>query len=122
MPRALIVVRREGGHGDVVERDAHADADVAIWTIKIDAGARWTLPAASGPGTRRKLYFFKGAGVIVGGRYLTEHSAIELRAGDAVELVNGDDTSEFLMLQARPLAEPGPEGAPLGSGLEVLHG
>ena len=85
---------------------SQADADLAIWTLKMAPGARWTLPAASGPGTRRKLYFFKGAGVTVGGRYLTEHSAIELRAGDAVELVNGDDTSEFLMLQARPLAEP----------------
>jgi redox-sensitive bicupin YhaK (pirin superfamily) len=69
-------------------------------------GAQWTLPAASGHGTRRKLYFFKGASVSVGGERIVQHSAIELRADQAVELVNGDDTAEFLMLQARPLGEP----------------
>ncbi|MBW8722977.1 MAG: pirin family protein, partial [Polaromonas sp.] len=40
---------------------AQADADVAIWTIRMAPGARWTLPAAKGDGTRRQLYFFKGA-------------------------------------------------------------
>ncbi len=39
---------------------AQPDADVAIWTIKMAPGARWTLPAAAGQGTRRNLYFFKG--------------------------------------------------------------
>ena len=82
------------------------DADLAIWTLKMAPGARWTLPAASGRGTRRKLYFFKGVSVSVGGERIVQHSAIELRADQAVELVNGDDTAEFLMLQARPLGEP----------------
>ncbi|MGZ3426601.1 MAG: pirin family protein, partial [Polyangia bacterium] len=36
---------------------ARADADVAIWTIKMAPGARWTLPAAA-RGTDRMLYFF----------------------------------------------------------------
>jgi redox-sensitive bicupin YhaK (pirin superfamily) len=70
-------------------------------------GARWTLPAAQGRGTRRSLYFFKGAAVTVGGRKVQRHAAIELRADQAVELVNGDlDVSEFLVLQGRPIAEP----------------
>ncbi len=34
---------------------ARPDADVAIWTIRMEPGARWTLPAASGSGTRRHL-------------------------------------------------------------------
>jgi len=85
---------------------SQADADLAIWTLKMAPGARWTLPAASGSGTRRKLYFFKGSSVSVSGQRIDSHSAIELQAGDVVELANGDDTSEFLMLQARPLAEP----------------
>jgi redox-sensitive bicupin YhaK (pirin superfamily) len=82
------------------------NADLAIWTLKMAPGARWTLPAASGHGTRRKLYFFNGASVGLGGERIVQHSAIELRADQAVELVNGDDTAEFLMLQARPLGEP----------------
>ena len=86
---------------------AQADADVAIWTMKMAPGARWTLPAASGKGTRRSLYFFKGDAVSVGGQQVTEHAAIELRADVAVELVNGDGTvSEFLVLQGRPIGEP----------------
>jgi quercetin 2,3-dioxygenase len=85
---------------------AQADADVAIWTIKMQAGARWTLPAAAGQGTRRSVYFFKGASVVVAGHAVQQHAAIELRADTAVELVNGDTEAEFLLLQGRPIAEP----------------
>ena len=33
-------------------------------------------------------------------------SAIELRAADAVELINGELEAEFLLLQGRPIGEP----------------
>jgi redox-sensitive bicupin YhaK (pirin superfamily) len=85
---------------------AQADADVAIWTIKMTPGAQWTLPAATGEGTRRMLYFFKGAVAQIGGQRIEGPAAVELRADAAVELVNGDDESEFLVLQGRPIAEP----------------
>jgi redox-sensitive bicupin YhaK (pirin superfamily) len=85
---------------------ARADADVAIWTIKMAPGARWTLPAAAGAGTRRKLYFFEGGRLVVAGRVLEQHAALELRATAEVELVNGDQTSELLLLQGRPIGEP----------------
>jgi redox-sensitive bicupin YhaK (pirin superfamily) len=85
---------------------AQAEADVAIWTLKMAPGARWTLPAAAGGGTRRQLYFFKGARVTVGGQAIDGHAAIELRASADVELSNGETTSEFLLLQGRPIGEP----------------
>jgi redox-sensitive bicupin YhaK (pirin superfamily) len=85
---------------------AQAEADVAIWTLRMAPGARWTLPAAPGAGTRRQLYFFKGSQVEIGGRAITSPSAIEVRADAAVELVNGDAEAEFLMLQGKPIAEP----------------
>jgi len=86
---------------------AQADADVAIWTLKMTPGAQWTLPAAAGEGTRRMLYFFKGATALVGGEQVQGPAAIELRADVAVEIANGDaDTAEFLVLQGRPIAEP----------------
>ncbi|MBN9411648.1 MAG: pirin family protein [Burkholderiales bacterium] len=85
---------------------AAADADVAIWTIRMAPGARWTLPAASGAGTRRHLYFFKGSEVSVAGQRIAGVHAVELRAGEAVELANGDTEAEFLLLQGRPIAEP----------------
>ncbi len=86
---------------------AQADADVAIWTLRMAPGAQWTLPAAQGADTRRNLYFFKGASVSVSGQAVDAHAAIELHAGQAVALVNtGNEAAEFLLLQGRPIAEP----------------
>jgi redox-sensitive bicupin YhaK (pirin superfamily) len=85
---------------------AQADADVAIWTVRMAPGARWTLPAATGDGTRRQLYFFKGLSATVSGQAVEAGSAIELRAGMDAELVNGNEEAEFLMLQGKPIGEP----------------
>ena len=85
---------------------ANAEADVAIWTIRMQAGATWTIPAAKGEGTRRTLYFFKGADARVAGEAVNGPSAIEVRAGESIELAAGADACEFLMLQGRPIAEP----------------
>ena len=85
---------------------AQPGSDVAIWTIKMAPGARWTLPAASGADTRRSLYFFKGQSVSIAGQAISGHAAIELRADADAELVNGDTEAEFLVLQGRPIGEP----------------
>ena len=85
---------------------ARATADVAIWTIRMAPGACWTLPAAAGEGTRRSLYFFKGRSVVVAGRKVSGPAAIELLGSSAVELVNAEEESEFLLLQGRPIGEP----------------
>jgi hypothetical protein len=85
---------------------AQEGADVAIWTLRMAPGARWTLPAATGQGTRRTLYFFKGASVTLGGQGVDVSSAIEVRADATVAMVNGDVEAEFLMLQGKPINEP----------------
>jgi redox-sensitive bicupin YhaK (pirin superfamily) len=85
---------------------AQADADVAIWTLRMQPGARWTLPAAAGRDTQRMLYFFKGSQFSADGQSIHSHAALRLRADAAVELVNGDSPAEFLLLQGRPIAEP----------------
>jgi redox-sensitive bicupin YhaK (pirin superfamily) len=85
---------------------AQPGSDVAILTLRMAPGARWTLPPALGEGTRRMLYFFKGESIIIAGQALGQHAALELAAGAAVELVNGAVEAEFLLLQGRPLAEP----------------
>ena len=84
---------------------SQAQADVAIWTLRMQAGAAWTLPAAKA-GTRRNLYFFKGQSVTVNGHNVGECGALELRGDVAVELVNGNKPAEFLLLQGKPIAEP----------------
>ena len=85
---------------------AQREADVAIWTIRMAPGARWTLPAAKGVGTRRNLYFFKGGTVRLGGQDVSGPTAIEVDPNAPVELVNGEQEAEFLMLQGRPIGEP----------------
>jgi quercetin 2,3-dioxygenase len=84
---------------------AQPEADIAIWTIRMEPGARWTLPPASGEGTRRNLYFFKGRTVSIAGQGVSAPAAIELQADVPVELANGDTEAEFLLLQGRPIGE-----------------
>jgi redox-sensitive bicupin YhaK (pirin superfamily) len=86
---------------------SQADADVSIWTLRMDPGARWTLPAAAGAGTQRSLYFFKGHSISVAGEAISSHAALALRGDCAVALVNtGSSVAEFLLLQGQPIAEP----------------
>ena len=85
---------------------AQPQSDVAIWTITMQPGARWTLPAAMGESTGRHLYFFKGGSAQVDGEKMSTPVAIELRADQQVELVNGEGVGEFLLLQGRPVGEP----------------
>jgi len=84
---------------------AQADADVAIWTIKLDAGATWTLPPASAD-AHRVLYAFAGPGLRVGAREVGPRSGIQLRADAAVTLTAGAGPTELLLLQGRPIGEP----------------
>ena len=46
-----------------------AEADVAIWHLRFDPGARWTMPAA-GPESHRLLYAFSGSWLTVDGERL----------------------------------------------------
>nr|WP_284336346.1 pirin family protein [Comamonas sp. NoAH] len=81
-------------------------SDLAIWTISLEPGARWTLAAAKGAETRRMLYWFVGSRLQLAGQDLREHAALQLEAGRDVELVNtGDATGELVMLQGKPIRE-----------------
>jgi hypothetical protein len=81
-------------------------ADVAIWTIRMEPGAAWTLPPATGEGARRTLYFFKGADAMVAGQLVQAPVAITLRADAEVPITTGEATGEFLLLQGAPIGEP----------------
>lgn len=81
------------------------DSDVAIWTLKMEPGARYTLPAAS-PGSNRTLYFFRGSSLRIGERAIPGQRAVELRADAEARLENGPDEGQVLVLQGRPIGEP----------------
>jgi redox-sensitive bicupin YhaK (pirin superfamily) len=86
---------------------SQARADVAIWTIRMEPGACWTLPAAQGADTRRMLYWFGGSRLQLEGASLSEHAALQVEAGRDLALVNtGTDVAELVLLQGAPLREP----------------
>ncbi len=84
---------------------SRADTDVAIWTVRMEPGARFTLPPA-GPKTNRTLYFFRGAGVTVAGRSIPPRNGVALRPDADVAIEAGPDDTELLVLQGRPIGEP----------------
>ena len=84
---------------------ARPESDVAIWTLRMDPGARFTLPPAR-PGSNRWLYFFRGAKLRIGDRDIPARHVVDLRADQAAPLENGDEPAEILVLQGRPIGEP----------------
>jgi redox-sensitive bicupin YhaK (pirin superfamily) len=88
---------------------ARPDTDVAIWTITMQPGAKWTLPPAKDARATRTLYFFGGASLTVGGvggETVRQHCALVVANDVPIELEAGDGTVEILMLQGRPIGEP----------------
>ena len=84
---------------------ARPESDVAIWTLRMAPGARYTLPPARS-GTSRTLYFFAGNGLTLAGREIPAYHGVELRAEASPEIVAGPDEAKLLLLQGRPIAEP----------------
>jgi redox-sensitive bicupin YhaK (pirin superfamily) len=82
-------------------------SDVAIWCVRMDAGAKWTMPPAKGgEETVRVLYFFAGSSLRVGDHVAREHAGLVVDASAPVELEAGDAEVEILVLQGRPIGEP----------------
>lgn len=79
--------------------------EVAIWLIRLQAGARWTLPAAT-PQLTRMLYFYEGDSLRLEGEQLRVAQGLRLRSDAEAALENGDAEARLLILQGRPIGEP----------------
>ncbi len=84
---------------------AQIESDVAVWTLKMDPSAHFTLPPARA-GTNRNLYYFKGGSLQIAGRKFDPGVAIRVASQAEIVLVNGSTEAELLMLQGRPIGEP----------------
>jgi hypothetical protein len=84
---------------------ADAANEAAIWMIKMDANAHWTLPAASQP-LNRTLYFFEGKSIKAAGTDISSNMAVDLLVDQDLVIQNGNKNAQFLLLQGRPIAEP----------------
>jgi quercetin 2,3-dioxygenase len=84
---------------------ADRENEVAVWTIKMEAGARWTLPAA-GVQACRSLYYYRGSSMLVDDTEVDSSYSVELTASDEVLIINGKSESYLLLLQGKPINEP----------------
>jgi hypothetical protein len=91
---------------------ARPEAGVAVWTLKLEPHATWTLPLASA-GVNRMLYVFAGETLTVAERAVATGHAVQLQPEASVPLVNGPRESEVLLLQGRPIGEPVVQHGPL---------
>ena len=82
------------------------DADLAIFTVRMQAGAKWKLPRARHPQTRRLLYVFAGQGLHIETETVAHGHVAEVDAQHDLWLHNGPAVTECLMLQAKPIGEP----------------
>jgi len=84
---------------------ARPGADVAIWHVRMDAGARWTMPAATGEGTVRTLYLFEGGPLLVDGEEVAPSTGAVVQADVALPL-EATGELQVMLLQGRPIGEP----------------
>ena len=86
---------------------AKADADVAIWHLRLEPDAEWTMPRAAGAETQRVLYAFEGSTIRIGAHdALPAGTGAHVRADLDLPLVAGPEGIDCMVLQGRPIAEP----------------
>ncbi len=81
------------------------DADLAIWHLALEPGARWVVPPAASAATVRTLYVFEGS-LSVAGRPVAASTGAVVRPDEPLPLAAGAAGAEALVLQGRPIGEP----------------
>jgi redox-sensitive bicupin YhaK (pirin superfamily) len=84
---------------------ANPDNEVLIWTLTLEPGSRFTLPAARAA-VNRTLYVFGGGSIRVGTRDVLSGHTVDLRADVPAVLEGGLLRAQMLLLQGKPIAEP----------------
>ena len=85
---------------------SRGEADVAIATITMQPGARYTLPPAASKDAIRTLYFFRGERLVIGGEAMAAKTGAVVSADTPVDLEAGPDGADILLLQGKPIGEP----------------
>jgi quercetin 2,3-dioxygenase len=81
----------------------HAN-EVAVWNIKMQAGATFKLPKASA-GVNRTLYFYEGHTLNVAGTNISNYSGIKVIPTEDLVLIAVDSETSILVLQGKPISE-----------------
>lgn len=78
---------------------------VGIFTVKMEAGAKWTLPKTNAK-ANRSLFYYKGKSINIEGQKIDYNHTLELLPEADIEILNGNETSFFLILEGMPINEP----------------
>lgn len=84
---------------------AKRDARVNIWTIDIDVGATWTLPATIRE-ANRTLYFYHGDEIEVTETTIPVDHMISLKADAQIRINAVKQSARLLLLEGQPINEP----------------
>ena len=84
---------------------AKSGNEVAIWNIRMDAEATYTLPKAS-VGVNRTIYFYSGDKLKLNDKDLMYYHSADVTASEAITLEAGLKPCNILILQGKPIGEP----------------
>ena len=90
---------------------ASPEHEVAIMTIKLEAGADWVLPSAQA-GVNRTLYFYRGNGMEIMDEAIPANHSVEVPSESDISLKAGEDDCYLLLLQGKPINEPAVQYGP----------
>ncbi|HAS11086.1 MAG TPA: pirin [Acidimicrobiaceae bacterium] len=85
---------------------ARSDTDVALWHVRLGAGASAVLPPAAYEDTVRVLYVFDGDGLAVDGQDHDVPTGIVLDSSQEAPLQALGGGVDVLVMQGRPIGEP----------------
>jgi len=78
---------------------------VLVARLDMDAGANYTLPAAS-EGIKRTVYFYHGSGLKIDDQNIPFYHAVVTSANQEIQLTAGAESCKVLILQGKPINEP----------------
>ena len=101
-----------GNHGEATAPSPAPDSwaadpsnGVNIWTIHMQKGAFWKLPADDAE-MHRMLYFYQGKGIKVAGIDIKPGNALDLLPDQEVLIEATEDDARLLFMQGMPINEP----------------
>ena len=84
---------------------ANPENAVGIFTVKMQANAKWILPATKS-GANRSIYFYKGSSIVIEGEIVKENHLVYLEAHEDTHIQNGKSEGFLLILEGKPIQEP----------------
>jgi redox-sensitive bicupin YhaK (pirin superfamily) len=85
---------------------ANSNNAVGVFTVKMDANAKWTLPMTNTK-ANRSLFFYKGEHLTIENQLIEINHIIEAKAGENLLINNtGSNDAYLLILEGTPIGEP----------------